>query len=325
MTCWTWTWTWKPTWASTRSSRPRCSPPSASGSAIPRDENLKLRDFPTLAHVIGFVRDRAPCRRTGAPRPWRTAAPAARNACACRPRRSRRRRPRPPAGRRRAADRIDGGRSWQIVERLTGYPRDLLDLDLDLEADLGVDTVKQAEVFAAVREQFDIPRDENLKLRDFPTLAHVIGFVRDRAPCRNRPAPRHPRPRPHRAASGRSRRASRWPRRPQTVRDRITTAVLDIIERLTGYPRDLLDLDLDLEADLGVDTVKQAEVFAAVREQFGIPRDENLKLRDFPTLAHVIGFVRDRAPGAATARGQPAHRLRTAAAAHSRDHGGRRR
>ena len=70
---------------------------------------------------------------------------------------------------------------------------------------------------------------------------------------------------------------------------------MDIVERLTGYPRDLLDLDLDLEADLGVDTVKQAEVFAAVREQFGIPRDDNLKLRDFPTLTHVIGFVRDRA------------------------------
>ncbi len=38
---------------------------------------------------------------------------------------------------------------------------------------------------------------------------------------------------------------------------------------MTGYPPELLDLDLDLEADLGVDTVKQAEVFAAVRERFG--------------------------------------------------------
>ncbi len=33
----------------------------------------------------------------------------------------------------------------------------------------------------------------------------------------------------------------------------------------TGYPKDMLDLDLDLEADLGVDTVKQAEMFAAIR------------------------------------------------------------
>ncbi len=43
----------------------------------------------------------------------------------------------------------------------------------------------------------------------------------------------------------------------------------------TGYPVDMLDLDLDLEADLGVDTVKQAEVFAAIREIYNIPRDEN--------------------------------------------------
>src|SRR5262249_11639643 len=57
------------------------------------------------------------------------------------------------------------------------------------------------------------------------------------------------------------------------------------------------DLDLDLEADLGIDTVKQAEMFAAVRAAYGIPRDENLKLRDFPTLAHVIKFARDRQPG----------------------------
>ena len=93
--------------------------------------------------------------------------------------------------------------------------------------------------------------------------------------------------------------------------DPVGQAVLDIVAGLTGYPRDLLDLDLDLEADLGIDTVKQAEVFAAVRERFGIPREEKLRLRDFPTLAHVIGFVRDRAPAAP----QPAPPHRAAAAA----------
>ena len=46
----------------------------------------------------------------------------------------------------------------------------------------------------------------------------------------------------------------------------------------------MLDLDLDLEADLGVDTVKQAEMFAAIREIYSIPRDENRKLREYPTL-----------------------------------------
>ena len=57
----------------------------------------------------------------------------------------------------------------------------------------------------------------------------------------------------------------------------------------------MLDPDLDLEADLGIDTVKQAEMFAAIRERYGIDRDDTLKLRDYPTLRHVAGFVEDRA------------------------------
>jgi acyl carrier protein len=72
--------------------------------------------------------------------------------------------------------------------------------------------------------------------------------------------------------------------------------ILALAVEKTGYPQDMLDLDLDLEADLGVDTVKQAEIFAAIREMYNIPRDENRKLRDYPTLAHVIRFVYEKRP-----------------------------
>jgi acyl transferase domain-containing protein/NADP-dependent 3-hydroxy acid dehydrogenase YdfG len=75
----------------------------------------------------------------------------------------------------------------------------------------------------------------------------------------------------------------------------VQAEVLAVVADKTGYPPDMLDLDLDLEADLGIDTVKQAEVFALIRERFGIPRDDTLKLRDYPTLDHVIAFVHDRA------------------------------
>jgi acyl carrier protein len=53
----------------------------------------------------------------------------------------------------------------------------MLEPDLDLEADLGIDTVKQAETFSAIREAFDIPVQDGIKLRDYPTLGSVIGFV----------------------------------------------------------------------------------------------------------------------------------------------------
>jgi acyl carrier protein len=78
-----------------------------------------------------------------------------------------------------------------------------------------------------------------------------------------------------------------------------------VVEK-TGYPKDMLDLELDLEADLGVDTVKQAEMFAAIRAEYNIPRDENLKLRDYPTLARVIQFVFEKRPDLAAVSVVPA-------------------
>ncbi|MFD0525572.1 phosphopantetheine-binding protein [Paractinoplanes durhamensis] len=181
----------------------------------------------------------------------------------------------------------------EIVSGLTGYPPDLLDVDLDLEADLGVDTVKQAEVFAAVRERFAVPRDDELRLRDFPTLSHVIGWVREKTGT------------PATPAAGSTPATAADPVEPPAA-DEVAEAVVEIVSGLTGYPPDLLDVDLDLEADLGVDTVKQAEVFAAVRERFAVPRDDELRLRDFPTLSHVIGWVREKT-------GEPASRARAGA------------
>ncbi|MGA2236567.1 MAG: SDR family NAD(P)-dependent oxidoreductase [Terriglobales bacterium] len=260
---------------------------------IPRDENRKLRDYPTLAHVIRFVYEK---------RPDLAAAPAAAKeevklttptiAVVAE-------KPAPTAT---SAQVVTGDsvkeRILALVVEKTGYPKDMLDLDLDLEADLGVDTVKQAEMFAAIREIYSIPRDENRKLRDYPTLAHVIRFVYEKRPelagvpavpsPATISAPSEPTPTPVAAQAA-------------ETDDSIKEKVLDIVAEKSGYPKDMLDLDLDLEADLGIDTVKQAEMFAAVRAAYNIARDENLKLRDFPTLAHVIKFARDRQPALAKA------------------------
>ncbi len=80
----------------------------------------------------------------------------------------------------------------------------------------------------------------------------------------------------------------------------IAARVLEIFAEQTGYPADLLGLALELEADLGIDSVKQAEVFATIREAFGIERDNNHQLRDYPTLNHLVDFVVDRTGRPAT-------------------------
>ncbi len=189
-------------------------------------------------------------------------------------------------------------RVLEIVAATTGYPEEMLDLDLDMEADLGIDTVKQAEMFAAIREEWDIPRDDTLQLRDYPTLARAIQFVYDRRPDLKgqevMTAPAAPAP-----VESQTEATSDEAIHPVQKR------VLEIVAATTGYPEEMLDLDLDMEADLGIDTVKQAEMFAAIREEWDIPRDDTLQLRDYPTLARAIQFVFDRrpdlAPGATTA------------------------
>jgi len=249
---------------------------------IPRDENLRLRDFPTLAHVIRFVYDKRP--DLAAPPPVTPAAESKKEEV--KPIETA---PSTPVAKTETSDAVKDRILALVVEK-TGYPQEMLDLDLDLEADLGIDTVKQAEMFAAIREIYNIPRDENRKLRDYPTLAHVIRFVYEKRPDLTLASPPIPAakvspappPQPVVAAA--------------TTDDPIKEKVLEIVAEKTGYPKDMLDLDLDLEADLGIDTVKQAEMFASVRAAFNIPRDENLKLRDFPTLARVIQFAKDRLP-----------------------------
>ncbi len=251
---------------------------------IARDDQIKLREFPTLAHVIRFVQERRPdlLSEIQKPEPPKAEEDANKNVPVLSAAQS-------------DSDGAVKDRILALVVEKTGYPKDMLDLDLDLEADLGVDTVKQAEMFAAIRDIYNIPRDEKRKLRDYPTLAHVIRFVYEQRPDLAEAKPQ--------AASiattpKAAQRASATVESLKQDSDSIKEKVLSVVAEKTGYPKDMLDLDLDLEADLGIDTVKQAEMLAAIRATYSIPRDENLKLRDFPTLAHVIKFAQEKAAGA---------------------------
>ena len=247
---------------------------------IERDDSLKLRDYPTLNHVVAFVRERTP----HAARPSR--------------RRSRPRRVAPAPVEPVAAGDGVPARVLAIVAEQTGYPSDLLDIDLDLEADLG-DRHRQAG-----RGVRDDPRD----LRDRARRLAEAARLPDAQPRRRlRPRPHRPQRRTRgrragaRRAGARAAPAGRGGLR-RAAGDGVEARVLEVVAEQTGYPSDLLDMDLDLEADLGIDTVKQAEVFATIREAYGIERDDSLKLRDYPTLNHVVGFVRDRTPQAAQPR-----------------------
>lgn len=183
----------------------------------------------------------------------------------------------------------------------TGYPVEMLEPGLDLEADLGIDTVKQVAVLSALREELGLPRDDTFELRRHPTLGalahYFVGRVTDAARALRDVTSRPPRTR------------SSWPpsHTPGTLRADMRRRLVAAFARRTGYPEEMLESDLDLEADLGIDTVKQVAVLSEVRASIGLDVDETFELRVHPTLGHLVDYFVGRLGGT---RRSPARRER---------------
>jgi acyl carrier protein len=47
----------------------------------------------------------------------------------------------------------------------------------------------------------------------------------------------------------------------------LTELLLNLVSDRTGYPTDLLKLDQDLEAELGIDSIKRVEILGALQEE----------------------------------------------------------
>ena len=246
----------------------------------------------------------------------------------------------------------------EVVCEHTGYPTDFIELDQDLEGELGIDTVKQAEIITQLRDRFSLPVDDAFLLSDHPTLEHVIGYILSMssgaapasaapaapaslppasstsaatpaaAPAATQPMPATsggdpavPQPAPQIAAPAAG--AAPAPTAAPTVaaaapasspmavatgadRAEVEPAVIEVVCEHTGYPTDFIELDQDLEGELGIDTVKQAEIITQLRDRFSLPVDDAFLLSDHPTLEHVIGYILSMSSGAAPASAAPA-------------------
>lgn len=80
----------------------------------------------------------------------------------------------------------------------------------------------------------------------------------------------------------------------EAPKDPIESFLIDFICEQTGYPPEIVQLDADLEADLGIDSLKKAQLFGEIRERFDISMQSTgrLALEDFPTLRHVLELLR---------------------------------
>ncbi|MBW2538278.1 MAG: SDR family NAD(P)-dependent oxidoreductase [Deltaproteobacteria bacterium] len=53
---------------------------------------------------------------------------------------------------------------------------------------------------------------------------------------------------------------------PSNIQQELEDTMLEVVSRLTGYPVEMLGLDMDIEADLGIDSIKRVEILSTLEE-----------------------------------------------------------
>ncbi|MER8095687.1 SDR family NAD(P)-dependent oxidoreductase [Streptomyces goshikiensis] len=99
------------------------------------------------------------------------------------------------------------------------------------------------------------------------------------------------------------------PARPASAEE-VMDVVLEIVHTRTGYPLDMLDPELDLEADLSIDSIKRVEIIGALADRIGLPRDATgsaesavEELSRIKTLRGVVTWVTTHTPTDAAGTG----------------------
>jgi phosphopantetheinyl transferase/malonyl CoA-acyl carrier protein transacylase len=90
----------------------------------------------------------------------------------------------------------------------------------------------------------------------------------------------------------------------------VCQVLLDRVSRRTGYPREMLDLGYDMEADLGIDSIKRVEILGELQALGLVPAGLDLeRLSRCRTLGDVVALLEPKpaanAPAAASAAPPP--------------------
>ncbi|WP_340687942.1 acyltransferase domain-containing protein [Amycolatopsis coloradensis] len=58
-----------------------------------------------------------------------------------------------------------------------GYPADVFEDNVELEADLGIDSIRQTELLQRARKRYDVPEADHIRITDYTTLESIAGLI----------------------------------------------------------------------------------------------------------------------------------------------------
>jgi malonyl CoA-acyl carrier protein transacylase len=168
-----------------------------------------------------------------------------------------------------------------VIAEKTGYPAEMLELDMALDADLGIDSIKRVEILSALQERLpDAPQIKPEHLGTLHNLRQIVAFLSNGdgpAPATNGTAPAA-----HAASIG---------------QEQIGRVLLEVIAEKTGYPAEMLELDMALDADLGIDSIKRVEILSALQERLpDAPQIKPEHLGTLHNLRQIVAFLAGSSP-----------------------------
>ena len=172
-----------------------------------------------------------------------------------------------------------------VVSEMTGYPVEMLELEMGLDSDLGIDSIKRVEILSALQERLpDAPVIGPEQLGSLNTLGEIAFFLGASS------SPQSPVP------------------VPVTSANEVTSTLLDVVSEKTGYPLEMLELEMGLDSDLGIDSIKRVEILSALQERLpDAPVIGPEQLGSLNTLGEIATFLgvgqsgtRDQGPGTGT-------------------------
>jgi len=181
----------------------------------------------------------------------------------------------------------------KIVSDKTGYPQEMLGMEMDLEADLSIDSIKRMEIIGALRTEIggfasgEGNEDSFMEqLAGIKTLSGLVSWIDENALAK---APATVADIPVAAlATAASAKFS--------LAD-IKSAILSVVSEKTGYPQDMLGMDLDLEADLSIDSIKRMEIIGELKLKIGFSKGEDAgddlmeRLAAIKTLNGLVNWI----------------------------------
>ena len=167
-------------------------------------------------------------------------------------------------------------RMLETVSRLTGYPTEMLGMDMNIESDLGIDSIKRVEILSTLEEQIpNLPAISPEIMGSLKTLGQIVEYLSETSDSEVPPAPE-------------TKDAESSTGDHQEIENRM----LETVSRLTGYPTEMLGMDMNIESDLGIDSIKRVEILSTLEEQIpNLPAISPEIMGSLKTLGQIVEYL----------------------------------